>query len=226
VVVSVDDAALVDGAVVEGVVVEVPVDDVVPVDGAVVVEVPVDDVVPVDGAVVVEVPVDDVVLVDGAAVVVDEPVVVAEPVGVVVLADAMPGATRAAATARARAAAGRTLRMEWCMVPLLSERCRDGGTGTRWKRQSPRWRSRDNRGRPRTWVSGLRPAYLDGNGAAPRSRHSGSPPSRAAYGCGSAPDSDRLPLWRVVVSPEGDGLTLHPRRRPAGNPDERFVTAR
>jgi len=80
----------------------------------------------VDGAEVVEpVPVDeveepvDVVDVFGAVVVAGAVVPVTEPVvGVVVLADARPGVTSVAATARASAAAGRALRMEWCMVPL------------------------------------------------------------------------------------------------------------
>ncbi|GAA2738626.1 hypothetical protein GCM10009867_30750 [Pedococcus aerophilus] len=224
--VAVEPVVPVDGAVVDGLVVEGAVDDGLVVEGVVagaVVVAPVvaDDDVVADGAELVAEPVDGLV--------VDALVVVpAGPVGVVVLADARPGVTSVAATARASAAAGRALRMEWYMVPLSAS-----GVATvapvhpQEKTEPPLVALTTNRGWPRTWwVSGLHPAYLDGFGAASRSRHSGSPPSRAAYGCGSAPDLDRLPLWRVVVSPEGDGPTLHPRRGGAGNPDEPLVPPR
>jgi hypothetical protein len=116
------------------------VDEVV--DGRPVVGPEVDGVVAGSSAVVdvvdesVEVVVGVVLVPEGVAVVVPVPVpvlvvLVVTGVGSVVPANAAPGTTRVAARARARAAAGRALRMVRCMVPLRCERCRDGCTGTR-----------------------------------------------------------------------------------------------
>jgi len=105
----------------------VVVDDVASL--GVVVDVVVDDVAESVDVVVLDVVVLDVV-VDGVV-----GLVVVTGVGSVVPANAAPGTTRMAATARvparARAAAGRALRRVRCMVPLQCERCRDGCTGTR-----------------------------------------------------------------------------------------------
>jgi hypothetical protein len=165
----VDEAFVVGADVVDGAV----LGEVVPVvvDGSVVVvalpvALVVGDVVPV-GAVVVGA----VVVVCGGAV-----VVVVTGVGSVVLARALPGASRANPTARVATTAGRALRRVVrdvrCMVPLQTSGV---ATGTGPRNDEPPASRHATSGAARTW-SGLRPAYLDGNGAAPHPRQSGSPP--------------------------------------------------
>src|SRR3954454_25053093 len=65
------------------------------------------------------------------------------------------------------------------------------------------------RARHRTWgrwsgdVAGLRPAYLDGVSWSPRLAQAFRlvPAGSGTYGCGSAPESDRLPPHAAIARP-------------------------
>ena len=129
--------------------------------------------------------------------------VVVTGVGSVVPANAAPGRTRATPRVRARAAAGRALRMVRCMVPLNANGVATGAPAP--ERAKPPASQQRHRGAASDLVSGLRPAHLDGNGAASRSRCSGSP----RFKCGlrlrvSAGVGPASPGCRVVVSPWGN----------------------